>query len=224
MAYMGKDEPAAMAPGPRAEDFAARQFCAQLAAARQGGGDAQGEILDRCRNYLLTVASRRLPRALRGKLGSSDIAQQTLTQAHAHFHKFHGESEGELLAWLAGILENQVRSAERKYFGTLATNIRREQAWADDPDGDASVSSLVADTPGPARRAAAAEEQAQMRQVLAFLGSEDRELIELRNFELLSYVEIAQRTGRTADAVRKHWARAIERLTELMNSPAEYDT
>jgi RNA polymerase sigma-70 factor (ECF subfamily) len=160
---------------------------------------------------------RRLPKDLQAKIGASDLAQEALTQAHANFMRFHGDSERELLAWLGQILDYSLLTVQRRYCDTDKRAIAREVPLDDRGDSSDAPFDVPRDTPGPASRAAALEEQARLSAAMSQLRPADREVIELRNLQALSFAEIARRTGRTPDAVRKHWARALDRLSELLD-------
>lgn len=202
-------------PAPRL-DAEARAFDASLARARAGQLEDKGDVLQQCRDYLLAVAMRRLPSDLQAKLGASDLVQETLARAYERFDRFDGTSKQELLGWLLRILDYRLLTAVRKFRRTEATDIAREAHPDDGPQE--LLEYYRANTPGPELRAASKEEQQQVRQALDRLRADDREIIELRNFELLSFVEIGRRTGRSAEAVRKHWGRAIERLFDVLDT------
>src|SRR5215469_6834670 len=85
-----------------------------LAGAR-GSDEARGVLFERCRNYLLLVAERELDPGLRGKMGASDLVQQTFLDAERGFTGFRGQTERELLAWLQRILQNRAGQAVRQY-------------------------------------------------------------------------------------------------------------
>jgi len=53
-------------------------------------------------------------------------------------------------------------------------------------------------------------------QAMAELSDDDREVITLRNFEHLEWTQVGQRMGRSAEAARKLWGRAIQRLRPLL--------
>jgi len=193
-----------------------KNFAARLTAARDGSLDARGEILQRCRAYLLAAAGRGLAPELRAKVGASDLVQEALTLAHANFERFAGESEAELLAWLARIVERRVLTAKRQYIDTEKRDARRERSLDAADDSNNPVEHLALNTPTPASKAVHVEDQARLVAALARLAPKDREIIELRNLELLTFVAIGQKTGRTADAVRKHWGAAMERLLDAL--------
>lgn len=190
------------------------EFGAQLTAARDGSLDARGEILQRCRAYLLAAAGRGLMPDLRAKVGASDLVQEALTLAHANFERFVGDTEGELVAWLAKIVERRVLTAKRQYIDTEKRDVRRELPLDIADESNRPVENLALDTPSPASKVARQEDQERLETALARLSPGDRQVIEMRNLELLSFVAIGEKTGRTADAVRKQWVLAMERLLD----------
>ena len=56
---------------------------------------------------------------------------------------------------------------------------------------------------------------------LTQLSPEQRQVIEWRNYERLSFAGIGARLGRSDEAARKLWSRAIEQLQALLESPDE---
>jgi RNA polymerase sigma-70 factor (ECF subfamily) len=190
-----------------------RDACAgDIAAARRGCELALNRLFTSCRAYLLLVANQVLPRGLRHKEGVSDVVQDTLLQGRKNFDRFHGTSERELRFWLRGVLLNNVQDTTRRFFQTEMRDVGREVSLnqgLSDAEGEHLVDRLVR---SPGRQAMAAEEAACLSAALARLPEDYRQIIQLRNWEERSFVEIATVLGGTADAARKLWARAIQRL------------
>ncbi|MGH2690234.1 MAG: sigma-70 family RNA polymerase sigma factor, partial [Actinomycetota bacterium] len=185
-----------------------------LTAARGGSADALGRALEACRAYLLLVAERELDPTLRAKGGASDLVQQTFLEAHQDFGRFTGGSADELRAWLRQMLLHNLANFARRYRRAGKRRLDREAAvgsrgWAD----------LPADTSSPSRRAAAQERDEALEQALARLPDDYREILVLRYWEGCRFEEVARRMGRTANAVRKLWGRAIERLQAELEIP-----
>src|SRR5262249_6317295 len=79
---------------------------------------------------------------------------------------------------------------------------------------------LPADTRSPSSHAIANEQAAALAQALARLPEHYRAVIVWRHQEGRSFAEIGEQTGRTAEAARKLWARALlEVKKELGPSP-----
>jgi RNA polymerase sigma-70 factor (ECF subfamily) len=183
-----------------------------LTAARAGSRDALGEMLEGCREYLLHVAIQELAPGVRPKLGASDLVQETLFEAHRDFAQFRGRTEAELLGWLREILRNNLSNAVRRYLATAKRQSDREVSLDGRPTDDAAA--LVSPSPSPSAEVAAEEERAAVLRALARLPDDQRRVILLRNFDGFSFDAIAAQMGRTADAVRQLWARAVCRLQD----------
>jgi RNA polymerase sigma-70 factor (ECF subfamily) len=80
---------------------------------------------------------------------------------------------------------------------------------------------LAADTPPPEDNAAAAEEADALRQAVARLPEDYRRVITLRHEEGLSFHDVAQRMGRSPEAARTLWFRAVARLRQELGTAHE---
>jgi RNA polymerase sigma factor (sigma-70 family) len=70
----------------------------------------------------------------------------------------------------------------------------------------------------PGSQAIAEEEAAALEAAMSRLPDDYREVIQLRNWQALAFKEIGERMGRSADATRKLWYRAILQLQQEMES------
>lgn len=169
-----------------------------LVAARGGSPQALGTLLASCQNYLRAIATRQLPRGLRGRVRPSSLVQETYLRACRHFGDFQGQSERQLLAWLRQILlhclANTIRRPE---FRTLAGQLLA------DPESRGAT---------PDQEAAAIEGARDVSAALNRLPTHYRLAIELRHFERLSFEEIGQVLDCSGEAARKVWARAQAKL------------
>jgi RNA polymerase sigma-70 factor (ECF subfamily) len=182
--------------------------------ARAGSPAALGRALEACRAYLLLVAERELDPGLRAKGGASDLVQQTFLEAQQDFGRFHGASVEELRAWLRQLLLHNLANFARSYRRTGKRRLDREAKF-----GRRGWAELPADTPSPSARAAARERDEALEAALAVLPDDYREVLVLRYREGCRFEEIARRMDRTANAVRKLWGRAVERLQAELEGP-----
>jgi RNA polymerase sigma-70 factor, ECF subfamily len=189
---------------------------ARLAAARAGSADALGRALEAHRAYLLAVADRQLGPDLKAKGGASDVVQETFLDAHRAWALFHGSTEDELKAWLRALLLNRVGKVVRHYRQTQKRGLHREVALAGGDSASAPDPGLAAPTPTPSREVMADEQAAALRRALQRLPEDYRTAILLRYEEDLTFEEIGRRMQRTAEAARKLWWRAVERLQAEM--------
>jgi RNA polymerase sigma-70 factor (ECF subfamily) len=120
------------------------------------------------------------------------------------------EEPAAVMAWLARIAENEIRDR--------ADHMQRQRRDAAKrvPLDDA------ADVPAPIRQALSlaivSEETRRLEAALEALPDAQRELIVLRKLEELSFPEIGQRLGKSEDACRMAFARAMSALTMKLSS------
>ena len=197
-------------------ELAPGEASAWIAAGRGGSADARGKLFERCRHYLLLVAEHEVDLGLRGKIGASDLVQQTFVNAERAFGQFRGESEQELLGWLRRILSNEAGQAVRHYRGAAKRDVRSERSLTAWGDGGRDLQ-LAADVETPSRQLAAAEETDLLAAALLRLPAHYRHVIQLRNTERKTFDEIGSLIGRSPEAVRKLWVRAIEQLRAALD-------
>lgn len=198
--------------GQTSQSLSAAAVAHLIEQARSGSAEATGELLENCRAYLLLVANCGLNAELRPKQAASDLVQETFFQANRDIAQFRGRSERELLAWLRKILVNQLALAHRKYQAAEKRDIARELPLR--RDGSASNGGVLVACPrdSPSGQAVRAEELQRVELAIAQLPPRYAEVIQLRSGDLLSFNEIGARLEITADAARKLWVRAMERL------------
>jgi RNA polymerase sigma-70 factor (ECF subfamily) len=196
---------------------AARDAEQWLTDARAGEREALGQALETCRAYLLLVAEQEMAPSLRAKGGASDLVQQTFLEAQQAFGQFHGVRQEELLAWLRRMLLNNVFNFRRHHEGAAKRQASREVPIG----GDSTAGGIdpAAATPTPSREMMAGERAAAVREALAKLPDDYREVLRLRYEEALPFEDVAARMGRSSAAVRKLWCRAVEKLEEVMEEP-----
>jgi RNA polymerase sigma-70 factor (ECF subfamily) len=187
--------------------------------ALRGNREALGRLLDLCRHYLLLVASQELAPELQVKVSPSDIVQETMMEAGRDFPRFQGHTEEELLAWLRRILRNKVINAWR-HFETGKRRIDREIPLAETPLEDVQRN-LLDGGETPSGLASAREQNEHLEQAMQQLPEHYRQVLRLHTTESLTFVQIAEKLGSTADAVRKLWGRAVEELAKRMERPDE---
>ena len=109
----------------------------------------------------------------------------------------------ELLAWLRKILQNNLAVHRRRYRGT-----RKRQVSLEIPTGGSSGAAafhgLLCDSATPGTAAIRREQSAALLAAVLERISEDyRRVVVLHQYERLTFEEIGERLGRSADAIRK---------------------
>src|SRR5262249_37943502 len=147
-------------------------------------GDS-GQPLERFRAYLGLLARAQLPAPLRGQLGSSDLVQQTLLQAHRKRDQFRGHSEAEYRAWLRTILARLLADAARRcgpgqagqahsLERALEESSQRLERW------------LAADESSPSQGLMRQERLLELAEAMGRLPEDQRTALELRYLQGLS--------------------------------------
>jgi RNA polymerase sigma-70 factor (ECF subfamily) len=189
-----------------------------LSAARAGSREALGRALQAYRNYLLEIARDEIDRALQAKGGASDLVQETFLEASRAFPRFHGQSAPELRAWLRALLLRHVAKHGRRFRTTLKRRVAAEVSLGTLPDGQEVP--LGGATPTPSAGVAADEELRLLQQALERLPDDYRRVVHLRYQEGRTFEEIGPLMGRTANAVRLLWLRAVERVKQELRPVA----
>jgi len=183
-----------------------------LAAAQAGSRDALGQVLDRCRRYLLELAQQTLGPGLRAKGGASDLVQETYLEAHRQFPKFEGASDAQLRAWLRCLLMHKAAQLGRRFRGTRKRQLSREIPFGVADSTTAHASELAGRVPTPSVQVMADEQLRRLHDAMSRLPRDHREVVLYRYQQGLSFEEVGRRLHRSADAARMLWARAVEKL------------
>ena len=191
--------------------------------ARHGSDAAIGSLFESARAYLLFLANKELPRGLQAKFGASDLVQETAIEAHRDFQRFAGSTPEEFYAWLRSILQNNLRDAVRRYEVSQKRDVAKETRLASLTDrrdnGQTAVSWPHDRSRPPDGSIIRREDAAKVEAVLARLPDDYRIVLRMRYWDGLSFQQIGDRFGRSAEAVRKLWYRAVQKLQDELRSP-----
>jgi RNA polymerase sigma-70 factor, ECF subfamily len=168
--------------------------------------EALGRRLQGFRAYLLKVAGREMNADLRAKCGASDLVQQAFCEAVRDRAALRGRTPQQVRGWLRGILIHTLRDVARSY------GLAKRKVALELPIDRGGSRVLVDPEMTPSTRALASEEARAVDAALTRLPEDYRRVIELRNREGRPFGEIGAALGRSADAARMLWFRAIERL------------
>ena len=172
-----------------------------LAAARSGDREALGQLTERFRPYLMTVASRILGKPTSGNPES--VVQEGLLVAVQSLNQFRGDTGREFLAWLTTIVRH-------KSLDKMSRGVRCRAL----PVGSSDDELLATGSSSPSDHAVRRERAALLRAAVDRLPPDHRQIIDLRSFQGYSYTEIADRMGRSEQAVRQLWVRALGKLRD----------
>jgi RNA polymerase sigma-70 factor (ECF subfamily) len=191
-----------------------------VARARAGDEAARGRLLELYRNYLRLVARTLVSQPLQARLDASDLVQETFLKAYREFACFLGTTEHELVAWLRQILVRTVADQVKRH-RAKGRDYRRDEPLEAmlDRSSAAIQECLAARLQSPSTHAIRREQAVLLADALETLPPDYREVFVLRILEHVPVEEIAARMGRSVNAVRKLWTRAMLALERAMENP-----
>ncbi len=184
-----------------------QQTSALIERARAGSDTALNALYARCAGKLLPLIRLRMGRSLRATLESRDILQAVLLKSFQRLGQFEGSATGSLMAWMARIAENEIRD-RADYYGR-----QQRDAAQRVPLDDLDERELPAPVRSALTQAILNEDAERLERALEALSESQRDIILLRHFEELTFPEIAARLGKSDDACRMMFARAMTALT-----------
>jgi len=114
--------------------------------------------------------------------------------------------------WLLGIAEMRAKEAVRYHERTAKRSARREVTRAERPE----TAQFVSPQPSPSQVAIGAELKAMVRQAMESLPPDYRKVLRLAREERLSLKEAAVVMGRSHEATKKLYGRAVCRFREAV--------
>jgi RNA polymerase sigma-70 factor (ECF subfamily) len=188
-----------------------------LEQARQGDGEALGQLLEAQREALHRLAERQLGGRIAVRVDASDVIQQTFLEAYRSFPQFAGQDVRELVAWLQSILDHKIAGAIRDHTLLQKRNLGREQSIDDSHGGGSSLKQeLDSGLSTPSQKAIRGEEAERLSQALTALPDDQREAVRLRHLEGWALADIAQHLGRTPAATAGLIKRGVKALRRHM--------
>ena len=166
--------------------------------ARRGDRLAFDRVIQGIQNELGAFVISRLGPALRQRVESDDIVQETLLKAFENVERFQWKGPQSLKRWLFTIAEHMIRNASRKRSMTT---------------GEFSIDARSKE-PSPSRVMRREERLDRLGDSLGALSSDHRTVIELSRIEGLRIKEIAERMNRSPGAVKHLLSRALENLRD----------
>lgn len=170
---------------------------------RQGDTEAFGELYSEFETMVYNLALR-----MSGNpADAEDITQETFVRAYRHLKKFKGRSS--LKTWIFRIALNCSNTRLRRRGRRLARQI---------DDGEAELERTSDENRSPEDWMVATDLSAAVRDGLTRLPGHYREAVLLRDFEGMSYAEIASVLGVRIGTVRSRIARGREQLRKWLET------
>jgi RNA polymerase sigma-70 factor (ECF subfamily) len=175
-------------------------------------------LLELVRPYLTLLAASQLGNRLAVKADPNDVVQEAMLQALRKFHTFAGSTLGEFVAWMEAVLASRVEKLVRRYFGTARRDLRLERELA---AGFAESSRMLCELSidpraNPSGVVADREQAVRVAAAVQTLPDDQRQVIVLRHMDGLTFPQIGERMGRSADAATQLWVRAVRGLRDAL--------
>lgn len=179
-----------------------------------GHEDALAEIVQRESKWIAAHVHRRLGPQLRRTLETQDVVQMTMVEVLRSTPRFVVSDRRHLRALLARMVENVLRM-QANHQQAKKRDVRREIQ----PRTGETL--LFLDPPGDGTQPDQAAERAELkdwvRLALELLEPMDRDVLLLREFEELTFHEIAERLGLAEDSARMRHRRALPKLARTLS-------
>ncbi len=173
--------------------------------------------LERYRHYLELLARLHLPPRLRGKVGPSDIVQETLLKAVENLDQYRGQSEAELAGWLRRILTNSLADVVRALEGAKRDIARERSLEASLAQSSARLEALLQARPAsPSDQVLRHEQLLRLATALAELPEDQRQALEMHYLQGCTVATVAEHMQRTERSVAGLVRRGLQRLRGLM--------
>lgn len=183
--------------------------------AAAGDPQALDQLFARCLPRLRRLLSLKAGSALR-EAELDDVVQEAYLEATRQFADYTYQGPDSFFRWLATVALHRLANLQR-----MATAQKRDRRKERPLQGAGStlVPGAVdpaAEGPGPRTHALGNEAQARLDTALGTLADDDREVIVLARVQGLPLQEIAERMGRTRNAVALLLSRALRKLKAAM--------
>jgi len=171
-----------------------------VAKAQAGNRKAFENLVARYNGRLREAVEVRMGRQVRGKVELDDVLQETFLRAFESIVHFQWRNEGGFLRWLVAIAENRIRDEIKGPRGKEVLELDEQ--------------SPIENT-SPSRMARRDERFDRLKESVALLSPDHREVILLSRIRGLKIREIAQQMGRSESAVKNLLLRALQELKSL---------
>ncbi len=184
--------------------------------ARRGSARAFGTLCARYERLARSRARLWIVGRVCRRVSLRDVLQEAYLHAHEHLDEFEDRGEGAFGAWLAQIAEYKAREAVRRHAGVAQRNAAREAPR----DLRPPTAQVPGREPTPSQVAMHHEEADTVHAALDALSEDHRTVLELVQFDHQSLKQAAFLMGRTYEATKKLYGRAVAALARALGKHA----
>lgn len=173
-----------------------------LSAALAGAVDDIGSLLERLRPRLVLWCAARMSPSLRAQMDPEDAAQEVLLAVHKDFHSYKGPPDRSFFKWIFVIADHKLKDLVDFHGAQKRQKI--------EPRAGSQIS--------PSQAAGQIESIARLRAAIARLPDDYRTVIGLYKLESQDVSDVAKVMGRSENAVRVLYCRALKELRSILDT------
>lgn len=181
---------------------------------RAGNRQALDRLLALHRGFLRKIIELRLDRKLRARVDASDIVQEAQLEAARRIDDYLQRRPMPFHIWLQKTAYENLLRIRREHVEAACRSVESEAPLPEESSIQLAHQ-LLGGGPTPSQEVREQELAWQLRQAVAQLSEEDREIILLRSFEGLTNEEAGRVLGIEAAASKRH-TRSLLRLRKLL--------
>jgi RNA polymerase sigma-70 factor, ECF subfamily len=182
---------------------------------------ALAELFAHYRERLWRMVQVRLDRRLQGRLDAEDVLQEAFVVLLKRFPEYLHNPAMPFFLWLRQLTGQKLIDLHRQHLGARMRDASQEVSLQRGALPQASSASLAAQLLGrltsASRAAIRAETQLRVQDAINSMDAVDREVLTLRNFEMLSNEETAAVLGIKRSAASKRHILALKRLKKILD-------
>ena len=171
--------------------------------ARQGDRSAFDQLFELLSDRLRAFIRSKIKPAYRERLDVQEILQDTFVRAFRSIDRFYGEGLDDFRRWLTGIASKTVLRAEEQARRHKTLEIQ---------------DNIAVKEVSPSKNLRRVERFDRLQRALDTLNGDYREVIFLTRIDGLSLKQAAERMGRSPEAIRKLFWRALKQLRSLLTN------
>src|SRR5437773_4233698 len=181
--------------------------------------EAVADFIQSHRPQLMAFIERQLGTALRRKIETDDVFQETSAEAVRALPTVE-LGDRDPFSWLCQIAERRIIDLHRRFFGAAKRDAAREVPLGSSGGSDTQpaglINLLVASLTTPSKAFSRNAREARLLEALSKLPEEQQSALRMRYIENLPSKQIAERIGKSDAAVRVMLTRSLKRLHELL--------
>ena len=183
--------------------------------AAAGDQDAIAALYKRYEKEMVAVVHKKLGRTLNSLMESVDLVQSVWKDVLGDLGEFEVRGVGSFGHWLNARVVNKIRGKGR-YHAAQKRDAKKVGPFRTGDSMSTGVPPPPAQDPSPSRVAISREELENLERLLEQFPDPQRRALMLRLRDELDYGEIAAKIGKSTEATKKLYGRALKKLIALL--------